>query len=221
MTLEEAMAQLEAAGQASVRRSAYRMAAGTAQFGVRMGDIRKIAKAARRDHGLGLHLWQTGNADARLMAVLLLKPAALSADEVEEMVRGNALVSVSDWLTPYIVRLHPEKEALRLRWMVSDHPMLARAGWSLTAERVEKTPEGLDLPALLDRLEAEMPAALPEVQWTMNTTLAAIGIHHPAQRARAIAMGEAMGIYRDYPTPKGCTSPFAPLWIAEMVRRAG
>jgi hypothetical protein len=28
---------------------------------------------------------------------------------------------------------------------------------------------------LLDRIEKEMPKAMPEVQWTMNNTLAAIG----------------------------------------------
>ncbi len=221
MTLDEAMAQLVAAGHEAVRRSNYRAEAGEAQFGVRLGDIRKIAKAAKKDHALGQELWQTGNADARLMAVLLLKPADIAADQLDAMVRDNTLVSVSDWLIPYLVKLHPQKEVLRLRWMASDHPMLARAGWSLMAERVEKAPEGLDLPALLDRIEAEMPSAAPAAQWTMNTTLAAIGIHHPAHRARALALGEAMGIYRDYPTPKGCTSPFAPLWIAEMVRRAG
>jgi hypothetical protein len=31
--------------------------------------------------------------------------------------------------------------------------------------------------------------------------------------------GEALGIYRDYPTSPDCTSPFAPTWINEMVRR--
>ena len=41
--------------------------------------------------------------------------------------------------------------------------MAARAGWSLTAERVVKSPEGLDLPALLDRIESEMGNAAPEV----------------------------------------------------------
>jgi 3-methyladenine DNA glycosylase AlkD len=79
----------------------------------------------------------------------------------------------------------------------------------------------LDLSALLDRIEAEMPAAPPETQWTMNFALAYIGIHHPALRERALEIGETLGIYRDYPTPKGCTSPFAPLWINEMVRRQG
>ena len=66
-----------------------------------------------------------------------------------------------------------------------------------------------------------MPTAAEPVQWTMNNTLAAIGIHHPSRRARALEIGERLGIYRGYPTPKGCTSPFAPLWIGEMVRRAG
>jgi hypothetical protein len=28
-------------------------------------------------------------------------------------------------------------------------------------------------------------------------------------------------VRKDYPTPPNCTSPFAPIWIAEMVRRQG
>ena len=74
---------------------------------------------------------------------------------------------------------------------------------------------------MLDRIEKEMPAAVPEVQWTMNMCLAEIGIHNPKLRKRAIAIGEKLGIYRDYPVSKGCTSPFAPIWIDYMVKRQG
>jgi 3-methyladenine DNA glycosylase AlkD len=105
--------------------------------------------------------------------------------------------------------------------MTSDDRWAARAGWQLTAGRVAKRPEGLDLEALLDRVEKEMGAAAPEVRWTMNMCLAEIGIHNPKLRKRAIAIGEKLGIYRDYPVSKGCTSPFAPIWINEMVRRQG
>jgi hypothetical protein len=35
------------------------------------------------------------------------------------------------------------------------------------------------------------------------------------------AIGEMLGIYRDYPVSKGCTSPFAPIWIDYMVSRQG
>jgi 3-methyladenine DNA glycosylase AlkD len=53
----------------------------------------------------------------------------------------------------------------------------------------------------------------------MNFCLAGIGIHFPKHRRRAITIGETLGIYRDYPVSKGCTSPFAPIWIKEMVSR--
>ena len=128
---------------------------------------------------------------------------------------------VADWLNAYVVRQHPDKEALRRDWMTADDRWAARAGWDLTAERVAKSPDGLDLPALLARIESEMASAYPQVQWTMNNTLAAIGIHFPKQRKRAIAIGEKLGIYRDYPVSKGCTSPFAPIWINATVSRQG
>lgn len=137
------------------------------------------------------------------------------------MVRSLRFVQVADWLNSYVVKNHPDKESLRQAWMADDDPWAARAGWSLTSGRIARHPEGLDLPALLDRLETEMGAAAPEVQWTMNNSLAGIGIHFPEHRGRAIAIGEKLGVYRDYPVSKGCTSPFAPIWINEMVRREG
>ena len=96
---------------------------------------------------------------------------------------------------------------------------MASAGWALTAERVVKAPAGLDLAGLLDVIEAQMKAAPDRLQWAMNTCLAQIGIGHPEHRARAIGIGERLEVLKDYPTSPGCTSPFAPVWIAEMVRR--
>jgi 3-methyladenine DNA glycosylase AlkD len=84
---------------------------------------------------------------------------------------------------------------------------------------VVKKPEGLDLPALLDQIEREMKKAPEHKQWAMNHCLAEIGIHHPAHRARAIRIGERLAVLIDYPASPGCTPPYAPVWIAEMVRR--
>ena len=71
----------------------------------------------------------------------------------------------------------------------------------------------------MDRIESETADAPPETQWTRNAALANIGIHDAKLRKRALAIGEKLGIYRDYPCSKGCTSPFAPIWINEMVKR--
>jgi 3-methyladenine DNA glycosylase AlkD len=58
-------------------------------------------------------------------------------------------------------------------------------------------------------------------QWTMNFCLAEIGINFAEHRQRAVDIGERLGLYRDYPVSKGCTSPFAPTWIREIVARQG
>jgi 3-methyladenine DNA glycosylase AlkD len=221
MTLDEILRQLKALGNEKVRAHNTRYGAGDNQFGVQLGDIRKLAKKIKTNHELTMSLWETGNADAQLLAALLIKPKDLSAKEMDRFVRSVAFSHVADWLTAYVVKQHPDKETLRQEWMATDDRWAARAGWSLTAERVVKSPEGLDPPALLDRIESEMGDANPVVQWTMNSTLAEIGIHVPALRKRAIAIGERLGIYRDYPVSKGCTSPFAPIWINAMVSRQG
>src|SRR5262245_32532892 len=220
-TLEEALRQLESLGSEEMRAYNAKSGVNDNQFGVKHGDIRVLAKKIKADHKLAMSLWDTGNVDAQLLAVLLIKPKDLSAKEVDRLVRSISFAHVADWLISYVVKQHPDKEALRQEWMAADGRWAARAGWGLTAERVVKGPEGLDLPGLLDRIESEMADADPVVQWTMNSALAEIGIHFPEHRKRAIAIGEKLGIYRDYPVSKGCTSPFAPIWIEAMVSRQG
>lgn len=219
MSLDQVLKQLKSLGDASVRAQNAKSGAGENQFGVKRGDLRVLANKIKTNHELALSLWKTGNIDAQFLAALLIEVDRLSADELERMVQSITFSWVADWLHSYVVKQHAEKETLRSKWMRSNEGWTARAGWQLTAGRVAKSPDGLDLPALLDRIEKEMPAAAPQVQWTMNTCLAEIGIHFPAHRKRAIAIGEKLGIYRDYPCSKGCTSPFAPIWISTMVAR--
>ncbi|MFD0751478.1 DNA alkylation repair protein [Mucilaginibacter calamicampi] len=221
MTVTEILEKLESLGNEKVRAINKKQGARDDQFGVKMGDIRALAKSIKTNHQLAKELWATGNIEARFLAVLIIEPKKLSVEEIDDMVRSEQFNHVADWFSSYILKEHADREQLRLLWMKSDHPMAARAGWSLTAGRIARSAEGLDIPALLDRIEAEMPTAPPETQWTMNFALAYTGIHHPELRERALQVGERLGIYRDYPTSKGCTSPFAPIWINEMVRRQG
>ena len=219
MTLKDTLAPLKSLGAEKVRAHNRKYGAGSNQFGVKLGDIRKLAAKIKTNDKLASALWDSGNIDAQLLAILLIKPNNLSRDEMDRMVRSANFAHVADWLNSYVVKNHPDKEELRQAWMEDDHPWAARAGWSLTSERIAKSPDGLDVPALLDRIESTMGNSAPEVQWTMNSCLAGIGIHLSKHRQRAIAIGEKLGVYRDYPVSKGCTSPFAPIWINEMVRR--
>jgi len=187
--------------------------------GVNLGKLRALAKRLKTQQELAGELWGTGDTAARLLALLICRPKAFDRDELDVMLRQAHTPKVQDWLVNYVVKKNPHAEELRVAWFADPDPLVASAGWALTTDRVAKKPEGLDLPGLLDIIEAQMKDAPDRLQWAMNHCLAQIGIEHPEHRARAIGIGERLEVLKDYPTPPNCTSPFAPIWIAEMVNR--
>lgn len=186
---------------------------------VNLTKLRAIAKRLRTQHELAGALWDTGDSAARLLAILISRPKAYSFDELDTMLRQARVPKVQDWLVNYVAKKNPHADELRVLWFDDPDPVVASAGWDLTSERVVKNPEGLDLTGLLDIIEVQMKDAPERVQWAMNTCLARIGIEHAEYRARALEIGNRLKVLEDYPTSPGCTSPFAPIWITEMVKR--
>ncbi|WTW98649.1 DNA alkylation repair protein [Streptomycetaceae bacterium NBC_01309] len=187
--------------------------------GVNLGKLRAIAKRLKTQQDLARELWATDDTAARLLALLICRPKAFDRAELDTMLREARAPKVHDWLVNYVVKKSPHAEDLRLAWLADPDPVVASAGWALTTDRVAKKPEGLDLDALLDVIEAEMKDAPDRLQWAMNHCLAQIGIDHPGHRPRALAIGERLEVLKDYPTPPNCTSPYAPTWITEILRR--
>ncbi|AEF39670.1 hypothetical protein AS9A_1218 [Hoyosella subflava DQS3-9A1] len=187
--------------------------------GVNLTKLRALAKRLKTQQELAQGLWGTSDTAARLLAILICRPKAFDRDALDTMLRQARSPKVQDWLVNYVVKKSPHVEALRQTWCADPDPIVASAGWALTTDRVAKKPEGLDLPGLLDTIEAEMKDAPDRLQWAMNHCLAQIGIDHAEHRARAIGIGERLEVLKDYPTPPNCTSPYAPIWITEIVRR--
>ncbi|WP_280231754.1 DNA alkylation repair protein [Nocardia cyriacigeorgica] len=187
--------------------------------GVNLTKLRAVAKRLKTQQDLARDLWATDDTAARLLAMLICRPKAFDRDELDAMMRQARAPKVQDWLVNYVVKKNPHAEDLRRAWFADLDPLVASAGWALTADRVVKNPEGLDLTELLDLIEAQMKDAPDRLQWAMNTCLAQIGITHPEYRARALDIGERLEVLKDYPTSPGCTSPYAPIWINEMVSR--
>lgn len=215
-TVTEVMAELAALDDPRVREVNERHGD---DHGVNLGKLRALAKALKTQPDLAGQLWTTGDSAARLLAILICRPKAFTRDQLDDMLRSARAPKVHDWLVNYVVKKSPHAEELRRQWSADPDPVVASAGWALTTERVARKPAGLDLAGLLDVIEAEMRDAPDRLQWAMNHCLAQIGISHAGHRARAIAIGERLAVLKDYPTPPNCTSPYAPVWIAEMVRR--
>lgn len=187
---------------------------------VNLTKLRAVAKEAGRDAELARELWATGDTACRLVALLIARPKDFTADELDEMLRDSRVPKVTAWLVSYIVMKGPFTGELRMRWFGDQNPIVAAAAWDLTTQLVKKPETGVDLVQLLDLIEADMVSAPDPLQWSMNYALGEIGINHAEYRDRVLEMGERLGVLRDYPTPPGCVSPFVPLWVPEMVRRA-
>ncbi|MCW2134567.1 DNA alkylation repair protein [Arthrobacter sp. VKM Ac-2550] len=215
-TVAEVMAELAALEDPKMREANEKRGD---DHGVNLSKLRAVAKRLKTQQDLARELWATDNTAARLLALLICRPKAFEQDELDAMLRESRAPKVHDWLVNYVVKKSPHAEELRVKWTADADPVVASAGWALTTERVAKKPEGLDLAGLLDTIEAEMKDAPDRLQWAMNHTLAQIGIEHAEHRARALDIGERLEVLKDYPTPPNCTSPFAPSWINEMVRR--
>jgi 3-methyladenine DNA glycosylase AlkD len=97
-------------------------------------------------------------------------------------------------------------------------PIRQHVFWSVQARSVRAENHALN-EELLELLERELPSATGPLQWNMNWCAAQIGIADERLRSRCIALGERLGLYRDYPVSKGCTSPFLPIWIGSVVGR--
>lgn len=219
MTIQHILSQLQSLSDPKILKSNKNQGVGDNQYGVKLGEIRKIAKQIKTNPELGMELWETGNYDARMLAILIMKPKDFTLEELDALVKSINNPREADWVNAYIVKKHPECDSLREQWMNDENIWAARAGWNLTSIKIAQKATGIDYPALLARLVKEMPLSAPEVQWTMNFCLVETGINHEAYRAEAINIGENLGLYRDFPVSKGCTSPFAPVWIEEMVKR--
>lgn len=194
----------------------------------KMGDIKKLGRAIKKDHQLALALWATGGYRPRLLATLVFDKAQLSESFLEQLAadmlahEDSERDQLADWLMAN--QLMKSKRTARWieSWQDSASPMLRRLFWYHQARLrwTGQTPPD-NSPALLDALERELSDAPSPVQWAMNFCAGQIGVHEPQHRARCIALGEDTGLYRDEQVARNCTPNYLPEFIRiEVAKRA-
>lgn len=210
----ELLAGLQAKATEATRKVLQRNGAGEKVLGVKMGDVRAIAKPLKKQHALALELWETGFFEARVLATLLMDPKQLDEAEGVRLAESCDTAQILDKLTDYVLQASKLARTWRDRWLDADVPLLGRAGWNLMTAEVQADKQGaLDLDALLAKIERELPAAPRPKKEAMNMCLVMIGVYHPAAMEKAIAAGERLGRWDDRPVPRGCTSSYPPEWI--------
>lgn len=186
-------------------------------------QMRAIAKELGKNPELATRLWESGGFSARMLSLLILDLKAVDVPRIERMISdlesaddAREQSQLLDWLIANVVMKKAALKNETAKWRDDPSTLRQRVFWSVQARSVRAENHALN-EQLLEHIERELPAAGDKVQWNMNWCAAQIGIADERLRGRCIALGERLGLYRDYPVSKGCTSPFLPIWIGAVV----
>ena len=133
-SVDDVLAELHArANPANVAGMARFGIVGAQRLGVAMPDLRRIAKAAGRDHQLALALWQTGIPEARIVAALVDQPDQVTEQQMEDWVEDFEAWDVCDQVCMNLFDKTPLAWQKVRDWAERDEEFVKRAAFALLA----------------------------------------------------------------------------------------
>jgi 3-methyladenine DNA glycosylase AlkD len=103
------------------------------RLGVKVPDMRKIAKNAGKNHALALELWKTGIPDAQIVAALVDEPDKLTEAQMEEWVKDFNSWDVCDQVCMNLFDKSPLAIKKIHDWAEREEEFVKRAAYALIA----------------------------------------------------------------------------------------
>lgn len=216
------MAELEAAGTAQNRKVYARHGAAEPMFGVSYADLGRIAKPLKTDHGLAQELWDSGNHDARVLALRVADPAAM-----DESLAGRWLGDVDNYILAEglggLCSQSPHARALSYAWRDSAAEWTASTGWFIVTCTAEDPAvwSVAELRGLVRQVEAEIAGRPNRVRHEMNGALIVIALRDGNLRRSVLAAAARIGPVKVDHGQTGCKTPeVAPYVERTLAHRA-
>lgn len=221
-TLQDVIDQLQLAGTAQNRKVYARHGAAEPMFGVSYKDLGRIAKPLKTDHSLATELWDSGNHDARVLALRVADASAMSKTRARRWLRDVDNYILAEGLGGLLSR-SPLARELSDEWRDSPSEWPASVGWFIvacTAEQAEVWPTG-DLRDLVTQIEAEIVERPNRVRHEMNGALIAIGLRDESVRRMVLEAAGRLGPTQVDHGETGCKTPdIAPYIERTLTHRA-
>lgn len=151
--LAEALAALEARGEASIRDGLARYGIETRDrvIGVRVAGIGAVGKTLGRDHALAEELWQSGVYEGRMLAAFVEDPALATVERMDRWARDFDNWAVCDTLCFKCWDQSPHAFAMVDKWADDPAEFVKRTAFALLASLALHDKKSGD-PVFLDRL---------------------------------------------------------------------
>jgi len=218
------MKELKKKGSAQTRKTFARHNAPDNMFGVKVGDLKVIAKTIKGRQSLACELYETGNADAMYLAGMVADGAQMTKRQLDTWAKTSTWHMLSSYTVPGVATESEHARELALKWMKSKDELIASTGWCTYAGIIAmQADDALDLgeiKKLLDQIVKQIDKAPDRVRYSMNGFVISVGSYVTPLLKQAKATAKKIGVVTCDMGDTACKVPLATTYI-EKIEAAG
>lgn len=196
-TVNQVLTQLKAKGTEQTRKTFARHGAPDNMFGVKVAEMKVIAKAIKGEQQLALDLYDTENGDAQYLAGMVADGSQMTKKQLESWAKNATWQMISEYTVPWVATESQHGRALALKWMNSKRAAIASTGWctyaGLLAVCLDEEFDRKEIAGLLKRIEKEIKSVDSRVRYTMNGFVLAVGAYYAPLLKQAKATAKKNG----------------------------
>ena len=215
LTLAQAMRELEQAGSAQTRKTYARHGAAEPMFGVSFATLKALTKRIGTDHDLAVALWDTGNFDARNLAVKVVDPLRMSPTDLDRWVRSVSPSRMCGGYAAMLAAEGPYGAAKLDEWLAAEDLPARTAGWTLLGQLAmrDESIADAEFERWLTAIERGIDAAPNAEREVMNHAVIAIGCRSAGLRKAALTAAKRIGKVEIDHGDTACKTPDAAMSI--------
>ena len=218
--LTQIMSELKKKGSAQTRKIYAKHGASKNLFGVKVGDLKVIAKKIKGDQDLALQLYETGNFDAMYLAGIVADGGQMTRKQLENWAKAADWYMISEYTIPGVAHESKHAHSLAAKWIKSKSENIASSGWStysgIVATRDDSDLDKVEIKSHLKNIERQIHSAENRVRYTMNGFVIAVGAYVKPLLKQAKATAKKIGKVQVEMGETSCKVPLATDYIAKM-----
>lgn len=223
-TVTEVLKELKNKGTEQTRKTLVRHGAPDNLFGVKVADLKNVAKRIKGKQSLACELYESGNYDAMYLAGLVADGSQMSKKDLESWAKGATGAMIAEYPVAWVACESPHGRSLAMKWIRSRRESIASSGWCTYGGLLATTPdEELDLDeirSLLQRIKTQIEIAPNRVRYCMNGFVIAVGAYVAPLLDEAKETAEAIGAVEVNVGDTACKVPLATAYI-EKIEKSG
>ena len=212
-TLSKVLAALKKNGTEQTRKTFARHGAPGDMYGVKVADLKVIAKQIKGNQQLACQLYESHNPDAQYLAGMVADGAQMTTNQLQAWATNASWSMVAEYSVPGVACENSATRSLAIKWIKSKQESIASSGWctyaGLVAILPDKELDTKEIKSLLDQIIENIDSAPNRVRYTMNGFVIAVGCYVKPLLKQAKATAKAIGTVSVEMGETACKVPLA------------